>query len=50
MSPLKLLSELLLDLNTSVINDREGPTKVLLRTEESIYTEMNLNVELNEFI
>ena len=37
MSPLKLLSELLLDLNTSVINDREGPTKVLLRTEESIY-------------
>ena len=28
----------LMDLNTSVIIDRESPTKILLRIEESVYT------------
>ena len=45
MPPLRLLSKLLLDLNTSIIIDRGSPTKVLLRIEESICTEMNLKVE-----
>ena len=42
MSPLKLLSEFLLDFNTPVIFDRESPAKVSFRIEESIYTEMKL--------
>ena len=33
------------ELNTSVIIDRESPTKISLRIEESIYTEMNLKVQ-----
>ena len=45
MSPLRLLSEFLLDLNTSVLIDRESPTKILLRIEESIYAEMDLKVQ-----
>ena len=45
MPPLKLLSEFLLDLHTSVINDRESPTKAILRIEESIYMGMNLKVQ-----
>ena len=38
MPALRLLSELLLDLNTSDIIDRESLTKIILRIEESIYT------------
>ena len=45
MPPLRLLSQFLLDLYTSVINDRESPTKAILRIEESIYMEMNLKVQ-----
>ena len=41
MPPLRLLSEFLLDLNTTIIFDRESLTKVLLRIEESIYMEIN---------
>ena len=47
MPSLRLLSELILELYTSVIIDRESPIKVLLRIEESIYTEMNLKVQIN---
>ena len=41
MPPLRLLSELLMDLNISVIIDCESSGKIL-RTEESIYIQMNL--------
>ena len=41
----EIVSEFLLYLNTSVITDRKNPTKVLLRIEDSIYTEMNLKVQ-----
>ena len=44
MQPLRLLSELLRDLNTSIIIDLERPTKLLLIIEESVYTEMTLKV------
>ena len=40
MPPQRLLSGLLLDF----IIDRESPPKVLLRIEESIYTDTNLKV------
>ena len=45
MLPLGLFSEFLLDINTSVIIDCKSPAKVLLKIEESIYMEMNLNVQ-----
>ena len=47
MPPLRLLSEFLLDLNTSVVNDLESPTKAILRIEESIY--MGMNLKFNKF-
>ena len=44
----RLLSEFLLDLNTSVIIDLKILTKVLLRIGESIYTETwNYNMNRN---
>ena len=45
MPSLRLLPEFLLDLHTSVINDRESPTKSILRIGELIYTAMNLKVQ-----
>ena len=45
MPALRLLSELLLDLNTLVIIDHASPTKVLIRIEKSTYIEMNVKVQ-----
>ena len=41
----EIVSEFLLYLNISVITDRKNSAKVLLRIEDSIYTEMNLKVQ-----